>query len=204
MMTLPEFTDPHPDPEFLRAEQQRLRKQTDKLVKSTGIFDIFANHGQLTEIGGSYKYDLMVYPDLDLGLISEVADKQTFAGLVRAMVESKYVRRVTTADTVNFESMHAGRPKGYWLGLEIPFENERWGVDCWLQKPQWIENDTDIYAEPPSQLGQPQRDLILVAKYDLIRRGLYGKTVFFSDVYDAVLGNEVNTLEDLQRLLKLE
>ncbi len=203
MMTLPVFNDPNPSIEYLRAEQQRLRKQTDKLIEATGIFDTFAKYGQLSEIGGSYKYELMVYPDLDIGLISEEVDGLSFAELVKEMVSSKLVRKVNTADTVNFESILSGRPKGYWIGLEIPFENERWGVDCWLQKPEWVKEDSGDYSDSLANLGHAERDLILMAKYDLIRRGLYGKKLFSADVYDVVLNNKVNSLEDINRLLRV-
>ncbi len=202
-MTLPVFTNPNPDIADLRIEQERLRKQTEKLVKSTDLFGILSKYGELTEIGGSYKYGLMVYPDLDIGLVAKEVSKPIFAELVKEIVNSDYVRKVATADTINFTSIQAGRPKGYWLGLEIPFEGERWGIDCWFQQPEWTSGDTDEFYEPLTKLGELGRDLILRTKYDLIRRGLYGKTIFSGDVYNAVLKNDVTSLEDILKHLKV-
>lgn len=42
------------------------------MLKETGISDIFAKYGEVSPIGGSYDYGLMVYPDLDIDILSDV------------------------------------------------------------------------------------------------------------------------------------
>lgn len=202
MMTLPKFTNPDPDIGELRKEQGRLKSQADKLLRETAIFELFSKYGELSAIGGSYQYDLMVYPDLDVGLLSPDVDKRLFAELVSDIVASQYVRKIATADCVNFAPVHKGRPKGYWIGLEIPFENDRWGLDCWLQQPAWTTDGTDTYAERLGTLEQTGRDAILLIKYDLIRRGLYGRTVFSDNVYDAVLDGNVRSITEFDQYRK--
>lgn len=201
MMTLPKFTDKNPSIEKLWEEQSRLKRQTEKLVLGTGIFEIFSRYGDLSPIGGSYKYDLMVYPDIDIDVVSIEIDKQKFAELVREMVSSKFVRKVSTADTVNFEAIQKGRPKGYWIGLEILFEGERWGVDCWLQHPDWTLENKDIYTKRLSELDDTGKSAILLIKYDLIRQGTYGKTVFSTDVYNAVLDQNIRTATEFNQFI---
>ncbi len=202
MMTLPQFTKPNPNLRELWEEQDRLKKQADKLIKETGIFKTFSRYGTLSAIGGSYEYNLMVYPDLDIGLVSEGVDKQTFSRLVGELTASEYVRKIGTADGVNFAAVHKGRPKGYWVGLELPFEGDRWGIDCWVQEPKWVSGNVEKYTERLSSLDQTGRDAILLIKYDLIRRGLYGKTVFSGDVYDAVLDKGVRTVADFKQIIE--
>ncbi len=186
MMTLPQFTNPNPTLNELWVEQSRLQAQADKLIKATGIFETFSKYGTLSVIGGSYAYNLMVYPDLDISVSSKNIDKQTFGNLVGELMANRYVRKIGSADRVNFAAVHKGRPKGYWVGLELPFEDDRWGIDCWLQQP----------AERLSSLERSGRDAILLIKYDSIRRSLYGKTIFSGDVYDAVLDNGVRSLSE--------
>ena len=194
-MTLPHFQDPNPSIEKLWEEQYRLKRQADKLIKETGIMEIFSKYGTLSAIGGSYTYDLMVYPDLDIDLISETINKPVFGSLVGELATNRHIRKISTADTVNFTPIHKGlRPKGYWIGIEVPFENDRWGIDCWLQQPDWISGSTDSYADKLKSLEQSGRDAILQIKYDLIRRELYGKKILSNDVYDAVLNNGVRSV----------
>ena len=203
-MTLPQFSDPNPSISYLWDEQARLKHQANKLINKTNILDIFAKYGELSSIGGSFEYDLMVYPDLDIGVVAPYVSKDDFASLVSELTVNKYVRKVGTADGVNFKPIHAGRrPKGYWIGLEIPFEEDRWGIDCWVQQPDWVSDKDDNYAERLLVLEQPGKDAVLIIKYDLIRRDLYGKTIFSGDVYDAVLNEGVRTLSEFEKLQML-
>lgn len=194
-MTLPRFEDSNPSIEKLWIEQFRLKTQADKLVKKTCIMGTFSRYGHLSPIGGSYEYDLMVYPDLDISLISNQLDKDSFASLVGELAANEYVRKISTADTVNFPPIYKGRPKGFWIGLEIPFENDRWGIDCWLQEPEWASADENNYSERLKSLEQSAKDFILQIKYSLIQRQLYGKKVSSNDVYDAVLDRGVRSID---------
>ncbi len=66
-----------------------------------------------------------------------------------------------------------------------------------------MQGDLDDYSKPLSILEQSKRDLILLTKYHLIHKGSYGKTVFSGDVYDTILNNEVDSLSDVLKLLKI-
>lgn len=203
-MTLPELDVPNPTPDELTRHQQYLHDQADTMLAETGLLDLLAHYGELEPISGSYAYGLMVYPDLDLGIVSDTADKQEFAELVSKLVRASFVRKVSTADTVNFPPVHTGRPKGFWLGLEIPYGADKWGVDCWLQRPEWQEGDTDTYAERLRHISPKQTVAILAIKHYLIFNGLYGKTFYSVDVYDDVLDHEVLSVEGFKAKHLLE
>lgn len=194
-MSLPKLTDPSPSSNQLREEQLRLHSQADKMLHQTKLLQILEKYGQLEPIGGSYTYGLMVYPDLDLGVINDGITTNDFAGMVAELVKNPFVRKVSTANTVDFESPRNDRPKGYWLGLEIPFGNERWGIDCWLQKQEWAAADNNPYPELLANLSEAQKDAVLAIKYQLIFRGLYGKSFYSVDVYEAVAKNGIVTID---------
>jgi hypothetical protein len=196
MMTLPKFTNPDPSLDELLAEEKRLQIQADKMLEQTNLLETLAKYGKLLPISGSYAYGLMVYPDIDLSLISENISKESFANLVTEMVKSKWVRKVSTADTVNFELIHDGWPKGYWLGLEIPFEGDKWGVDCWLQEKDSAPTTPDPYTASLHRMGEEKRNAVLSIKYQLIYMGLYGKSYFSDDIYDAVLNDNILSIEE--------
>ncbi len=197
MMRLPTFTDPNPSIEWLRAEQARLRTQADKMLADTQIMEVLAAHGQLSPIEGSYKYELMMYPDLDISLTAETITKQDFANLLKDLAAHPAVKNLSTADTINFNLSKRPMPKGYWIGIDIPFENDRWGIDCWLQQPDWgTDQKEGDYTTRLMKLDQSGKDAILAIKYQLIRKGTYGKQYLSGDVYDAVLERGVRSVED--------
>ena len=204
MMTLPQLDDTNISAEGLLAEQLRLHDQADKMLKVTGISKIFARHGKVLPIGGSYDYGLMVYPDLDMDVISGNVTKQEYVALVSDVLSSEYVRKVSTVNNVDFTGKRPGMPKGYWLGIEIPFEGEKWGIDVWLQKHEWAKKFAEEqvnYKTKLSNISQEQKSAILSIKYHLIRMGVYGKNNYMSfNVYDAVLENEILTIEDFLKL----
>jgi hypothetical protein len=200
MMRLPTFTDPNPTIEWLRAEQARLHAQADKMLAGTKIMGLLARHGQLSPIEGSYQYGLMMYPDLDVGLLADTVTKQDFADLISDLAKDPAVRGISTADTINFNLSKRPMPRGYWIGIDIPFENDRWGIDCWLQQPDWGSDQVGDYAERLVQLDQAGKDAVLAIKYELIRNGTYGKRHQSGHVYDAVLDHGVRTVEDFNRL----
>lgn len=195
MMALPNFRNPNPSIQELLNEAQRLHNQADKMLKETELLRMLANHGNVLPITGSYAYGLMVYPDIDLGLLVSEASKEDFSELVKEMVQSKWVRKISTADTVNFTPLHTGRPKGYWLGLEIPFEGDRWGIDCWVQQENWAPTTPDPYLGALESLDPKKKEAILKIKYELILREAYGKKYFSNDIYDAVLNDNVLSIE---------
>lgn len=201
MIKLPTYTEPNPSTKWLRDEQARLRSQADKMLAETRVMDVLAKHGQLSAIEGSYLYELMMYPDLDIGLKAEEITKQDFANLLTDLAAHHAVRGLHTADTINFNLSKRPMPKGYWIGIDIPFENDRWGIDCWLQQPDWGTDQKDSdYPNRLMNLDQSAKDAILAIKYELIRNGTYGKQYWSSDVYDAVLDHGVRSIEDFESL----
>ncbi len=199
MMKLPVFTDPDPTVEWLRKEQARLRAQADVMLEGTGIMDVFAKHGRASPIEGSYQYELMMYPDLDIGLVADTITKQDFANLLADLAVHPAVRKLSTADTINFVPKRP-LPKGYWIGIEIPFEGDHWGIDCWFQQLDWGSEQEGDYTERLLALGQDGKDAVLAIKYELIRNGTYGKRYLSNDVYDAVLDHGVRSVEDFGKL----
>lgn len=200
MMRLPVFTEPNPSSDWLAAEQQRLHDQADKMMAATRVMDVFARHGKLSEVGGSYLYGLMIYPDLDIDVTAAVVTKESFAHLLADLARHQNVRRISAADTVHFNVSPQPGPKGYWIGIEVPFEGDRWGIDCWFQQPDWKTTGEDSYASRLADLDDAARITILAIKYDLIRRGLYGKQYMSGDVYDAVLDKNVRSVEAFNKL----
>ncbi|MCA1697812.1 MAG: hypothetical protein LC790_02465, partial [Actinobacteria bacterium] len=87
------------------------------MLGATGLVAVFRSYGEVT-LGGSYAYDLMVYPDLDFGIVADSVPTSLAAELLGAICALDGVHRVAFADLIHFEPGH--RVKGYWLGIEFP------------------------------------------------------------------------------------
>ena len=108
----------------LRIEQNRLNKQANKLLSETNLQNIFSKYGKVS-IEGSYNYGLMVYPDIDIAIINNTVTKDIASKLLIDINSESYVRKVSFLDNVNHISTTNGIPKGYWIGIEIPFEKDK-------------------------------------------------------------------------------
>jgi hypothetical protein len=175
------------------------------MLQQTQIRNLLAKYGNVSAIGGSYLYDLMIYPDLDLSIIAPLVDNDLASRLVTVLIKNEFVRSVNCVDTYHFgHATKSGRPDGYWLGIEIPFENERWGIDCWVQQPDWVKKDlnNDKYAHSLSELNQKEKDSVLQLKYQLIYRGLYGSQYYSNQIYDAVIKNGPLSIDQFFSLSK--
>ncbi len=193
--------------EDLRIEQYRLQKQVDKILSKTDLKDTFSKYGKVSQVEGSYSYGLMVYPDIDIGIINNIVTKDNVSKLLKDIASKSYVRKVSFVDNVNHISTRKGNPKGYWIGIEMPFEKDKWGIDCWIQQPNWIDEsignssitDRD-YIERLKTLPQESKDIILLIKYELIIRKLYGSKFHSIDVYDAVMQGKVKNIDQFLNL----
>jgi hypothetical protein len=191
-----QLTITNPSFQSLIDEEHRLHVQADKLLGMTDIFNILNLYGEVLPVGGSYAYGLMAYPDIDLGVKCKDVSKNEFANFVRDIIKLSNVRRISAVDTIHFDAHRVGRPKGYWLKIEIPFEEENWNIDCWLIDSGWLINNPDPYAAALHQLNSEKKHLIVEIKYQLLKRNLYGSTFFSNDVYDAVLHNDISSFEE--------
>ncbi len=187
----------NPSLEVLLQEQNRLQTQGKKLLEATLLGDVLKSAGDV-QTGGSFVYGLMIYPDLDIGIVSEDVTRDRAAELISKLFKLEFVRKIATTDKVNFSRETPGKNplRGYWLGLEVGFEEDVWNLDIWFQKPEWVDNSQDAYANKFKGISDEVKAAILSIKHALIKAGEYDVTFFSDDVYTAVLDKNVRTLEE--------
>lgn len=200
MIYKPTLDSPKPSIVELRAEQERLHKKADEMLAKTKLKEVFQRLGRFNEIGGSYSYHLLVYPDLDLGVTAKSVDRGDVAELLKQLALMPEVRKVSFVDNVKFKSKNKGQPKGYWIGLQVPYEDDIWGIDCWIQQEDWVHGE-DLYSKELKALDQDTKDIILGIKYDRIYQDLYGSRFKSVDVYDAVLNKGVISTEEMLKIV---
>ena len=182
-----------------------LSKQNDLHGEATALLEqvllpIFNKYGKVF-VGGSYAYNLLSYPDLDIDIVNESTSKELFAKVCTELILLDGTSKFKSGDRVNYPHLYAGkRPFGYWMTVELHFGKNIWNLDIWLQKPEWHTGDTNRYEQELLSIDDEKRITILSLKEELLNKKLYGlgKEFMSVDVYEGVLRGGVKTIDELR------
>lgn len=182
-----------------------LQKQTDLYNEATQLLEttllpLLAPYGEVS-VGGSYSYQLLNYPDLDIDIVTADASKDLYAKLCAQLIALPNTAKFKSGDRVAFPHAQTGtRPTGYWISPEINIGSHVWKLDIWLQKPEWYTGNTHRFADALRALSDEKRLTILSLKEELISKNLYGVGKEFDStlVYEGVLHGNVETVSDLR------
>jgi hypothetical protein len=186
----------------LLQKQADLHREASALLEQV-LLPLLNQYGDVL-VGGSYSYQLLNYPDLDIDVVNANMAKDVFAKLSAELIGLSYTSKFKSADRVGFPHHHsAPRPFGYWLSPDINFGDNVWKLDIWLQKPEWHTGDTNRYEKELLNVGDEKRINILSLKEELISKNLYGvgKEYNSVNVYDGVLKGDVKTVDQLRHFL---
>lgn len=174
-----------------RLLSKNLKDEADKLLTKTGLNELLSKYGSV-ELGGSYKYDLLVERDLDFGVAVNEMTPQLRSEIVATFAKQPWAYTVNMTDRINFEPLsNLQAPRGLYLGLTIPFPRERWNIDIWFTIGESVPRDE--LALNVSKATQGQKDIILEIKYELMMNGQKQKGVSSALVYEAVLDKGIIT-----------
>ena len=183
----------------LLEQQDKFHTEAKSLLEEV-LLPILNAYGKVT-VGGSYVYELMSWPDIDLGIQREDVSKEKYIELCTKLLALNEISKFTTTDRVQYERMiKTGQQKGYWIGLRFVYKETEWNIDMWFMKPEWNADTTPEYSAKLARLDEETRITILTLKNELLERGLYGVSKEFQsvDVYNAVLENGAKTVEDIR------
>lgn len=171
-----------------------IKQEADKLLEETNLSALLESFGEVI-LGGSYSYDLMVDRDLDFGLAVPAITPDFRAEIARTFASQPWAYKVSMTDRVNFEPhSHPGAPRGLYLGLTIPFPEDRWNVDVWFMVAEHAGKDP--LAIRMEKATDKQKTVMLQIKYDLMKSGRKEKGITSAEIYKAVLDRDVKTTEE--------
>jgi len=182
-------------------QKQRALHAEGTLLLQTILLPLLSKYGTTT-VGGSYSYQLLYHPDIDIDVVSEQVSKELFVELCHELLQLDQVSKIKAADRVAFRHTHIGiRPTGFWISPTIHFGDSIWTVDIWLQKPEWHTGKTNRFAAELATLDEITRIKILTLKQELIAQSIYGVGNEFEsvDVYEGVLHGFVTTVAELRQ-----
>lgn len=182
-------------------QQTILQQQGQELLNTFDLVSLYAQLGKV-QIVGSFKYGLMVLPDVDINVTVENPQSKlpNIAELSKRLTSVDGIIKVSVYKNGFYTDPEPGKPIGIWLGLTIFFASQKWNIDTWFVPP-----DENMSLETTLvNLPQAQKDTILLLKAQLRELGRYGrKKDFYShQIYTAVLDQNAQTIEDLENIYK--
>lgn len=186
----------------LLQKQTELQTEASQLLEET-LLPLLEKYGKVI-VGGSYVYNLLNHPDLDIDVVSEAVSKEIFVNLCAELILLPGTFKFKSSDRVSYRHAPAtDRPVGYWLSPEIYFGNHKWNLDIWLQKPEWHTGNTSRYKEELLNIDEESRIAILSLKEELLSKKLYGigREFVSTDIYEGVLRGNVKTVDELSQFI---
>ena len=172
---------------------KKTKKEADELLSVGKVIEILSKYGEV-QINGSYKYDLMYGPDIDVVVLTdnpgEAAEKALFE-----FVKERNFQKYQFGDFNKFPRKK--RPRSYIVVLIHEHEERRWEIEIWFarQKPQGdvdkeldnlLMNVTDEQKETILHLKH-QRENSNITKHQLdsptIYRGVLKENKFDIEAY---------------------
>lgn len=163
------------------SKSKKTKQSADKILSTTSLISILSKFGN-AEIIGSYKYDLMYGPDLDIIVETDNPKTSSFNALVK-LIQSELFAKYEYGDFVKFPKNN--RPHGYILVLKIDLEGVRWEIEIWfLDTKERPQNDLDSLL---MNLTENQKSEILKLKHEREKSGINKNNLSSMEIYKKVL-----------------
>lgn len=179
---------------------QQIKHEADDILYRQGAFAILSKYG-VPHITGSYSLNLMTWRDLDIYIQKENINEAEFFQL-GAEINKKY-----NPVKMSYRNERITQTKGLPLGLYwgVYLGNERkgaWKIDLWAVNENECHRLLKFCDDIATKLTSLSKQIILAIKSSCWQDPEYRRSYTSSDIYTAVLDNEVTSLEEFRSYLK--
>lgn len=175
-----------------------IKEEADELLRNHKVLETLQKFGEI-KFTGSYELDLMYKKDIDITLINDKITIADFTLLGKELIDklntpSVYYRntRITAVDK---------RPENalYW-GINTG----EWWLDIWAMNIKVYQRAEKYIKEIKSKLTNQNKIIILQLKSELLKSNSYGKSFGSREIYDAVLNNNVSSVQAFEEYVKVK
>ena len=171
---------------------KKVRKDAEDLLRVTKLIEILSEFGEV-KIGGSFKYDLMWGPDIDMVVICD-NPRETSKKVLEKIIELRLFQKYEYGDFVKFK--RENRPESYIVNMRLPFEGQKWEVEAWFfeKYPETHEEMDKLILE---KLTQEKKEIILEIKRKREEDGIDKHKINSAEIYRKVLIEGIKNYEEL-------
>jgi hypothetical protein len=160
---------------------QKTKQEAEALLKHGNVLKILSKYGKVV-LAGSYRYDLMWGPDVDLVVLSDNPEEAS-RNTLKDFIEQKNFQKYQLGDFIRFP--RKDRPQGMIVVLIHEFKGRKWEIEIWFRK-SLSEEDEDL-NKLLSNTSAEQRKTILELKYQREMAGLSKHQLDSATIYKGVL-----------------
>ena len=177
-------------------QSKLIKKEATILIENFQLAEILSQYGHL-HFTGSYELDLMYKKDIDISIVNNNLTVEEFSQLGKDLIDkldtpSVYYRntRITPVEKRPENALYWGIKTGDW-----------W-IDIWAMSENVYARSDKYIKEVKEKLTTENRNIILELKAKLINKKTYGINFGSRELYDAVLNNNVKTIQDFEKYIR--
>jgi hypothetical protein len=177
-----------------------IKKEADAILYEKGLIDILSAFGK-PYVHGSYLLDLMTWRDLDIYLEVDNISTTEFFKLGERICDSFSPIKMSFRDEVKAKTK--GLPEGLYWGVYLG--NERagdWKIDIWAISLSECQRLFQYCTSIKQKLTAEAAQRIVAIKAECWRDPAFRRSYSSSDIYAAVLDNNVTSIEEFKEYLK--
>jgi len=176
-----------------------IKKEAEEIFFRKGLFERLGAFG-VPHLSGSYALDLMTWRDLDIYLETEHISDVDFFKLGGEI--SNLLQPVKMSFRNELIAKTPGLPAGLYWGIYLGDERQgAWKVDMWAVNSMEYKR-LNQYCNGIKQKLTPESIIqILNIKSNCWQDPAYRRSYSSSDIYDAVLNNNVTSLKEFKTYL---
>lgn len=169
---------------------QKTKQEAETLLKYGNVLEVLSTYGKVV-LSGSYKFDLMWGPDIDITVLTNEPEKASYNAL-KEFIDQRKFRKYQLGDFAKFPL--EGRPKNQMVVLILEYQGRKWEIEIWFQKS--LSEHNESFDKLLSTASIEQRKDILELKYQREKRGLSKQNLDSAAIYKGVLTEGKERLED--------
>ncbi len=183
----------------LETTARDLRRKAQNIVETTGWQELFTSRFGTCALTGSARYDLMVWPDIDIHMPVVPEYRLQWAGMLIPLNDGLERAGLRLHKAQMWDDYVDPHPLGaglYW-GIEfVASDATRWKSDIWGWAPDDYTHRQRRDAELAARLAAADRLLILKLKTQArARPNYYGPVIGSWHIYQAVLAGAASLTE---------
>lgn len=164
---------------------KKVKADAEMILKMTNLAEVLSEFGEV-KIGGSFRYDLMWGPDIDIVVICMDPRKMSVAALNK-IIELRLFQKYEYGDFVKFKREH--RPESYIVNMILPFERKKWEVEAWFFK-DYPESQKEMDELIKNNLNEENKRSILELKRKREETGMTKYNIDSTTIYKMVLAEK--------------
>lgn len=158
----------------------KTKNTADMILREKKVLETLGNYGKVI-ITGSYAYDLMYGPDIDIVVVCENPEETSYK-VLKDFIEQKSFQKYQLGDFKNYPRKN--RPESFIVVLILEVEGRRWEIEIWFHKN--YPEDIIMIDNMMKNISTEEKDNIIRLKHEREIKGL-GKRLSSVEIYDGVL-----------------